>query len=114
MAPHVAHVPQLVGPSTLQVFNLTSKSTDRQMVQLSPFYCHGGIPVPGLPGREATSVERIWQGLKVFEQAGEDLAALDRPGMSGIKRTVRKNGEVGVHQGKFTLLGAWPTSVHGA
>ncbi len=29
----------------LQVFNVTSKSQDAGMVQLSPFYCHNGIPV---------------------------------------------------------------------
>lgn len=49
----------------LQVFNVTSKSQDAGMVQLSPFFCHNGIPVPGLPGTSASSVERIWQCLKV-------------------------------------------------
>jgi hypothetical protein len=76
------------------VFNLTSKSQDAGMVQLSPFYCHNGIPVPGLPGRTASSVERIWQCLKVFEGAPEDLASLSKQGMKGVKRTSRKNGKV--------------------
>jgi hypothetical protein len=35
-------------------------------VKLSPFYPHGGIPVPGHPGKVADSVEGIWQGLKIL------------------------------------------------
>lgn len=38
--------------------------------QLSPFYPHGGIPVPGKPGMTADSVEGVWQGLKVFDEQG--------------------------------------------
>ena len=34
--------------------------------QLSPSYVHGSIPVPGMPGMTADSVEGIWQGLKVI------------------------------------------------
>jgi hypothetical protein len=33
---------------------------------LSPFYVHGGIPVPGMPGRTSDTVEGVWQGLKVI------------------------------------------------
>jgi hypothetical protein len=33
---------------------------------LSPFWPHGGIPVPGLPGTTSDSVEGIWQGLKLI------------------------------------------------
>lgn len=33
---------------------------------LSPFWPHGGIPVPGMPGTESDSVEGIWQGLKLI------------------------------------------------
>ena len=33
---------------------------------LSPFWPHGGIPVPGMPGATSDSVEGIWQGLKVI------------------------------------------------
>ena len=40
--------------------------------KLSPFYPHGGIPVPFSEGVTATCVEAVWQGLKVFESA-EDV-----------------------------------------
>ncbi|WP_254508440.1 DUF6939 family protein [Anatilimnocola floriformis] len=33
---------------------------------LSPFYAHGGLPIPGRPNERADSVEGIWQGLKVI------------------------------------------------
>lgn len=35
-------------------------------VKLSPFYPHGGLPVPGEEGTTADSVEGIWQGLKIL------------------------------------------------
>lgn len=33
---------------------------------LSPFWPHGGIPVPGTAGAVSDSVEGIWQGLKLI------------------------------------------------
>ena len=33
---------------------------------LSPFHVHGGIPIPGMPGKTSDTVEGIWQGLKVI------------------------------------------------
>lgn len=43
-----------------------SSSGEPPLNQLSPFYPHGGIPIPGLDGQRADSVEGIWQGLKVI------------------------------------------------
>lgn len=43
-----------------------SSSAAQPLDQLSPFYPHGEIPIPGLPGMTADSVEGIWQGLKVI------------------------------------------------
>ena len=43
-----------------------SSSADPPLDQLSPFYPHGGVPIPGMPGKTADSVEGIWQGLKVI------------------------------------------------
>lgn len=57
---------------------------------LSPFYPHGGIPVPFSEGMTATCVEAIWQGLKVFEKAGVDIQMLSNATMRNIKRTVRR------------------------
>ena len=48
------------------VADVTSKATDG-LVRLSPFYPHGGIPVPFSDGITSSCVEGIWQGLKVFE-----------------------------------------------
>ena len=55
------------------IVDVTSKAEDG-MVALSPFYPHGGIPVPFSDGVTAESVEGIWQGLKVFEDEGVDTA----------------------------------------
>ena len=52
--------------------DVTSGAKDG-LVKLSPFYPHGGIPVPFSEGYTATCVEAIWQGLKVFE--GADVTA---------------------------------------
>ncbi len=43
-----------------------SSSGDPPLDQLSPFYPHGGIPIPGMEHKKADSVEGIWQGLKVI------------------------------------------------
>lgn len=67
-------------------------------MRLSPFYPHGGIPVPRSPGVTAQSVEGIWQALKVFEGADVDPARLHVTGMTGLKRTVRRYGPVLGHR----------------
>jgi hypothetical protein len=43
-----------------------SSDAEEPFNQLSPFFPHGGIPVPGMPGMKSDSVEGIWQGLKVI------------------------------------------------
>ena len=71
--------------------DVTSKATDA-LVKLSPFYPHGGIPVPFSGGMTATCVEAIWQGLKVFEDSDVDILLFKNDTMKNIKRSVRKNG----------------------
>lgn len=74
-----------------QLLDLTSNSpTD--WVKMSPFYPHGDIPIPFSNGQTAMSVEGIWQGLKVFEQAGVDASKFSNSTMKDLKRTVRKYG----------------------
>ena len=63
------------------------------LVKLSPFYPHGGIPVPFSEGYTATCVEAIWQGLKVFEAADVDTLLFLNDTMKGLKRTVRRFGK---------------------
>jgi hypothetical protein len=81
-----------------RVVDLTSRAP-QPFVRLSPFYPHGGIPVPFSPGRVAMSVEGIWQGLKVFQNEDVDLRKLDLSTMKGIKRSVtRSRGRVLGHR----------------
>ena len=72
--------------------DVTSKAKDG-LKRLSPFYPHGGIPVPYSDGYTATCVEAIWQGLKVFEHSDVDTELFKNDTMKNIKRTVRKYGK---------------------
>lgn len=72
--------------------DVTSNAKD-ELVKLSPFYPHGGIPVPFTVGMTATCVEAIWQGLKVFEGADVDVEMFKNDTMTNIKRTVRRFGK---------------------
>ena len=74
------------------IADVTSRASDG-LVRLSPFYPHGGIPVPFTPGVEGASVEGIWQGLKVFEKADIDVLQFENRTMKNIKRTVRRFGK---------------------
>lgn len=73
------------------IADVTSKAQDG-LAKLSPFYPHGGIPVPNSEGYTATCVEAIWQGLKVFETADIDTEMFRNDTMRNIKRTVRRFG----------------------
>lgn len=74
------------------IADVTSQATD-SLVKLSPFYPHGGIPVPFSEGYTAMCVEAIWQGLKVFESADVDVNMFANDTMKNIKRTVRRFGK---------------------
>ena len=72
------------------ILDITSKSAYAQ--KLSPFYPHGGIPIPFSEGLTAESVEGIWQGLKVFEHEDVSFESFKNSSMKNLKRTVRKLG----------------------
>lgn len=55
------------------------------LVKLSPFYPHGGIPVPFSDGYTATCVEAIWQVLKVFEGADVDVQMFQNDTLNEFK-----------------------------
>ena len=74
------------------IIDVTSKATD-DFVRLSPFYPHGRIPVPFSPGTTAMSVESVWQGLKVFQNADIDTSLFHNGLMHGIKRTAARFGQ---------------------
>lgn len=73
------------------VADVTSQAKDG-LIKLSPFFPHGGIPIPFSEGMTATCVEAIWQGLKVFEDSDVDVLLFKNDTMKNIKRSVRKNG----------------------
>ena len=79
------------------LIDVTSKATD-EWVKLSPFYPHGGIPVPFSDGLTASCVEAIWQGLKVFEHCDVDTTLFYNTTMQGLKRTVRRFGKPRGHR----------------
>lgn len=81
------------------IFDITSSSPYKGGQLLSPFYPHKNIPIPGdSRGMTAYSVEGIWQGLKVFENAGIDMRSFINDTMKDVKRTVRKFGRPLGHQ----------------
>ncbi|GHO88819.1 hypothetical protein KSZ_68250 [Dictyobacter formicarum] len=79
------------------IIDVTSKGIE-PWIRFSPFYPHGGIPVPFSPGWSSASVEGIWQGLKVFEQADVDISKFANATMKSLKRTVRTYGKVLGHR----------------
>lgn len=79
------------------IADVTSKATDG-LVKLSPFYPHGGIPVPFSQEYTAACVEAVWQGLKVFENEDVDIEMFQNDTMKGIKRTVRTHGRILGHR----------------
>ncbi|MFI6098001.1 DUF6939 family protein [Lentzea sp. NPDC051213] len=79
------------------VIDVTSRGP-QPWVRFSPFYPHGGIPVPMSPGETSESVEGVWQALKVFESADVDRSKLSVKSMKGLKRTVRRFGAVQGHR----------------
>ena len=81
------------------ILDITSSSPYQYGQLLSPFYPHKNIPIPGdSRGMTAFSVEGIWQGLKVFENAGIDVESFRKETMAGIKRTVKRYGRPIGHQ----------------
>jgi hypothetical protein len=86
------------------ILDVTSRGGE-PWIRLSPFYPHGGIPVPGHPDRASQSVEGVWQALKVFAAEQEDFTKLDITTMKGIKRTARRLGPPLGHRLDGRLLG---------
>lgn len=86
------------------ILDVTSRAGWAQ--QLSPFYPHGGIPIPNSNDETGMSVEGIWQGLKVFETQGVSYSHFRNASMKGLKRTVRTLGKplghsYGTHTGEL-------------
>jgi hypothetical protein len=84
------------GPSAMML-DVTSRGPE-PWICFSPFYPHGGIPVPFSSGTYSMSVEGIWQGLKVFERADVDPSRFAIANMRGIKRSAKSLGRVLGHR----------------
>lgn len=82
--------------STAKIIDVTSKSIDDN-VKFSPFYPHGGIPVP-YSQQSSYSVEGIWQGLKIFANQDIDISKFHIKTMKGIKRSSRTLGQIIGHR----------------
>jgi len=85
------------------VVDVTSKGP-APWVRFSPFYPHGGVPVPGRPGEVGQSVEGVWQGLKVFAAEGVDPTRWAVASTRGIKRGGKARGPVRGHDVGGTLV----------
>lgn len=89
------------------VVDVTSKGAE-PWVRFSPFFPHGGIPIPNTPDQTAESVEGLWQGLKVFGREDIDPGKWAITDMAGIKRGGKSRGAVRGHRfgvGSDILLG---------
>lgn len=80
------------------ICDLTSRSAISAFQRFSPFFPHGGIPVP-FSELFSQSVEGVWQGLKVFDLIGGDREEIDatcfaNTTQKGLKRTLRRRGRV--------------------
>jgi hypothetical protein len=85
------------------ILDVTSKGA-LPWVRFSPFFPHGNIPVPFSSSSFASSVEGVWQGLKVFEHEDVDLSKFSITTMKGIKRSGLSRGKVLGHRAGERLL----------
>lgn len=78
-----------------------SAKTGPEWAVLTPGFDHGDIPVPGMAGTTSRTVDGIWEGLKRFENQGEDLTLLDATKPKKRKLTTATGRLVGyVYQGE--------------
>jgi hypothetical protein len=91
---HIVSKRSRVGPQKYEqagwaVVDVTSTSPDDEFKQLSPYYPVGNLVLP--PSTLTfKSVEGAWQGLKVFENEGVDLAKFTQDTMRNMKRNSSK------------------------
>lgn len=81
-----------------EIFDVTSTSPSESARLLSPFYPHGGIPIPFTEGLTATCVEAVWQGLKVFEKVDVDFSCFENNSMRNLKRGSYQLGRLKGHR----------------
>ena len=79
-------------------FYRVADSVEVSLANMSCSTTGENIPVPFSDGVAGTCVERIWQALKVFESEDVDESKLKVTNMKGLKRTVRRHGNVRGHR----------------
>lgn len=79
------------------IIDVTSKAED-EFIKLSPLYPHCYIPIPDSDGWMGSSVEGIWQGMKVFEHEDVDIRCMANKTMKNLKRTTRVHGKILGHR----------------
>ncbi|WP_430931175.1 DUF6939 family protein [Saccharicrinis sp. 156] len=80
-----------------EIIDVTTKGI-QPWIKFSPFFPHGNIPIPFSKDIKSTSVEGVWQALKVFERNDIDLLKLDIKTMKGLKRSIKSYGKVLGHK----------------
>jgi hypothetical protein len=86
-------------PANAVFVNVSARGADGWNA-LSPFYDHGGIPVPGMPGKLSKTVEGLWQGLMRFPDQREKLEMFETG-----KPTKRKGTPLGYVYGSEFITG---------
>ena len=79
------------------IADVTSGAKDA-LVRLSPSFPHGGIPISNSDWATASSVEAIWQGLKVFENEDIDASFFTKNTIKGLKRNSPNLGKMIGHR----------------
>ena len=89
-------------PEDVMAIDISGKGAGEWNV-LSPTFSHGDIPVPGMPGVTSRTVEGIWEGLKRFENEGENVALFEADKPKKRKVTEAAGRFVGYAYGTETL-----------
>ena len=79
------------------IADVTSEAKDA-LARLSPSFPHGGIPISKSDWATASSVEAIWQGLKVFENEDIDTSFFTKNTTKGLKRNSPNQGKMIGHR----------------
>lgn len=79
------------------IADVTSEAKDA-LARLCPSFPHGGIPISNSDWATASSVEAIWQGLKVFENEDIDTSFFTKNTIKELKRNSPNLGKMIGHR----------------
>jgi len=85
------------------IIDVTSKSKHPYYVQFSPFYPHGGVPMPAVVAGKlklkSHTVEGVWQGLKMFRGKEEGILLQRFQKSDGKPNDMKRNPQKGKDSG---------------